>query len=248
MVLIKTSEQIKQMRKLGKINSAIMNKLIKFTTAGITSKDIEQKANMLMQAYKVKPAFLGYKGYPASLCVSVNEELIHGIPSEKKVLSGGDLISIDFGLTDGRFYSDMAKSFFLGRVSGITKDILKTGRQALDKAIRIIKPSVRLGDIGWEIENFVKSKGFYTVKRFVGHGIGESLHEEPEVPNFGNKNEGLELKEGMVIAIEPMITMDSSEVEVLDDGWTVVSSNRKLCVHFEHTVAVRRRGAEILTN
>ncbi len=248
MVKIKTSEQIKEMRKLGKVNSLIMNKLIKFARPGLTSQDLEDKANSLMSDYKVKPAFLGYRGYPASLCVSVNEELIHGIPSKEKVFSPGDLVSIDFGLTDNKFYSDMTKSFFLGKASKLVKEMLKIGRLSLSRAIRVVRPSATIGDIGWEIENFVEKAGFCSVKRFVGHGIGESLHEEPEVPNFGAKGQGIKLKEGMVIAIEPMITIDSPEVEITDDGWTVVSKDRKLCVHFEHTVAVTKRGAKVLTN
>lgn len=248
MVKIKTPEDIKEMRKLGKRSAKIMKGMMKTAKEGATTKEVEEKANYLMKELNVKPAFLGYRGFPASICISVNEELIHGIPSEEKLLSPGDLVSIDFGLTDGQFYSDMTRSFCIGKPSKLTSSLLKTGREALSRAIKTVKPSACIGDIGWAIQKFVEAEGFFTVKKFVGHGIGSELHEEPEVPNFGKPGEGMELKEGMVIAIEPMVTVDSPEVKVLDDGWTVVSKDKRPCVHFEHTVAITRRGAVVLTN
>ncbi len=247
MVKIKTPQEIKSMRELGKISSFIMKKLIKFIKPGVSTKDVENQANLLMRRFNVESAFLGYKGFPSSICISLNEELIHGIPSEKKILKKKDLISIDLGLYDGHFYSDCAWSFCLGRPPGLIKDLLKAGREALRRAIKVVRPQAKIGDISWAIQNFVEGLGFCVVKKFVGHGVGRDLHEEPEVPNFGKPSQGLELKEGMTLAIEPMLTVKSSEVEVLEDGWTVVSKDRLPCVHFEHTVAVTRRGAWILT-
>ena len=236
------------MQRLGKIASRVLSNLVKTTSAGISTKDIEENARYLIDKFKVKSAFLGYKGFPGLLCVSLNEELIHGIPSPSRIVKKGDLVSLDLGLYNGSFYTDTAYSFSVGKPSKIAKELLSVGKKALVKAIKMIRPKVFLGDVSWTIQNFVESQGFCVVRRFVGHGIGQQLHEEPEVPNFGIKGQGVVLEEGMVLAIEPMVTVESSEVEILDDGWTVVSKDRKTCVHFEHTVAVTRGGARILTN
>ena len=247
MVKIKTPQEIKLMRKLGKITSLIIKRVARYAKPGISTKDLEIQANILMERFKVKPAFLGYRGFPSSLCISLNEELIHGIPSPEKILKKGDLVSIDLGLYDGSFYSDCAYSFSLGRPPSLAKDLLRAGKVALKRAIAIIKPKIKIGDIGYTIQSFVERAGFCVVKQFVGHGIGRQLHEEPEVPNFGKPSEGLELKEGMTLAIEPMLTVESAEVEILEDGWTVVSKDRNLCVHFEHTIAVTKKGCWVLT-
>ena len=236
------------MHSLGKIASSLMRSLVRSTQAGISTKDIDDTACFLMDKLGVRSAFLGYKGFPSSVCISLNEELIHGIPREGRMIKKGDLVSIDLGLYNGRFYTDTAYSFSVGRPTKIMKDLIRVARQALSKAIKKVRPLVSLGEISWTIQDFVESHGFCVVKRFVGHGIGSSLHEEPEIPNFGVKGEGPQLQEGMVLAIEPMVTVDSGDVEVLDDGWTVISKDRKSCVHFEHTVAVTARGSQILTN
>jgi len=247
MVKIKKPDELKKMRKLGRMSSIVMRNLVRFTKPGISTKDIEHRANYLMEKLKVKPAFLGYKDYPSSVCVSLNEELIHGIPSVAKFLNSGDLVSIDLGLYNGEFYADTAFSFCLGKPLEIVKDLIRVGRGALSRAIKIVRAGATLGDVGWVIQSFVESCSFCVVRKFVGHGIGRDLHEEPEIPNFGRKGEGVRLREGMTLAIEPMITVDSAEVEILEDGWTVVSKDRKPCVHFEHTVAVLKRKAQILT-
>ena len=236
------------MRRLGKLASRIMRRLVKATRPGMSTKEIEDVARTLMATFDVRSAFLGYRGFPGEICISLNEELIHGIPREGKLVKDSDVVSIDLGLYNGRFYTDTAYSFAVGRPEKLVKDLLDVGRRALSKAIKTIRPQAALGDVSWAIQDCVESQGFCVVKRFVGHGIGTNLHEEPEVPNFGIKGEGPALKEGMVIAIEPMVTVDSSEVEVLDDGWTVVAKDGKSCVHFEHTVAVTAKGAKILTN
>jgi methionyl aminopeptidase len=248
MIRIKTPDQVNQMHHLGKIASNLMRTLVRTTRPGASTKDIENTAQSLMERFGVKSAFLGYKGFPGSICVSLNEELIHGIPRQGRMIKKGDLVSIDLGLYNGSYYTDTAYTFSLGRPTRTAGDLLKVGRRALVKAIKMIRPSVSLGDVSWTIQNFVESRGFCVVRRFVGHGIGTSLHEEPEIPNFGNKGEGPKLKQGMVLAIEPMVTISSCEVEVLDDGWTVISKDRKPCVHFEHTVAVTAGGSKVLTN
>jgi methionyl aminopeptidase len=248
MIRIKNPQEIKEMRRLGRLAARIMRSLVKSTRPGISTKGIEDNARALMDKFQVRSAFLGYKGFPGAVCISLNDELIHGIPSEGRIVKDADLVSIDLGLYNGRFYTDTACSFSLGRPEKQAKVLLDVGRRALSKAIKVIRPGASLGEVSWAIQDFVESQGFCVVKRFVGHGIGVNLHEEPEVPNFGIKGEGPALKEGMVLAIEPMVTVDSSEVEVLDDGWTVVSKDGKSCVHFEHTVAVTASGAKILTS
>ncbi|MFC1514528.1 type I methionyl aminopeptidase [Candidatus Omnitrophota bacterium] len=248
MIRIKTPQEIQEMRRLGKTASSVMRTLVRSTRAGVSTKDIENNANALMERLGVRSAFLGYKGFPGSICVSLNEELIHGIPREDRVVKSGDLVSIDLGLYNGRFYTDMAYSFSLGRPAKIVRELIKVTRQALLKAIKVIRPGVTLGDVSATIQNVVEAHGFSVVRRFVGHGIGVHLHEEPEVPNFGIPGDGPKLEPGMVLAIEPMVTVESGDVDVLGDGWTVVSRDRRCCVHFEHTVAVTARGSKILTN
>jgi methionyl aminopeptidase len=211
MIKIKSPEEIAQMQRLGKIASSVLRNLIKTTSAGISTKDIEENARLLIDKFKVRSAFLGYKGFPGLLCVSLNEELIHGIPSPGRIVKKGDLVSLDLGLYNGSFFTDTAYSFSVGKPSRIAQELLSVGRKALAKAIKMIRPKVFLGDVSWTIQNFVESQGFCVVK-------------------------------------QPMVTVESSEVEILDDGWTVVSKDRKPCVHFEHTVAVTRGGARILTN
>lgn len=246
MIEIKTPQEIRKMRRLGKIASWIMEKLVRFTRLGITTIQISELAENLMREKGVNSAFLGYQGFPSSICVSVNEELIHGIPRQR-TLKDGDLVSIDLGICADGFFSDMAYSFCIGKPSLLAKKLLSVGYRALLQGIKAIRPYVYIGDVGWAIQSFVESQGFSVVKKFVGHGIGRRLHEEPEVPNFGEPKEGPKILEGMTLAIEPMITVDSSEVKVLEDNWTVVSSDGKPCVHFEHTVAVTKRGCRILT-
>ncbi len=248
MIKIKSSEEIKEMRSVGKMTAQIFKEMRKFVRPGVSTKDIDNKITERISRMGVKPAFLGYQGFPASACISLNNELIHGIPSAKKIVQQGDLISIDLGLYNGRFYSDATDSFCVGKCPPLAVKLIRIGRKVLGRAVRLIRPGIKVGDISSLIENFVESSGFCVVKKFVGHGIGRELHEEPEIPNFGTKNSGPELKEGMVLAIEPMITVSSDAVEILDNGWTVVSKDNKLCIHFEHSVAVTAKGYKILTN
>lgn len=247
MITCKKPQDIAIMRELGSKTAAIVSALIDYTKAGHSTKDIENFVNELMRKMDVSPAFLGCYGFPGSLCISVNEELIHGIPNKDKILVSGDIVSIDFGLKGSGYFSDMAYTFPVGEVDSLKSELMKVGKEALDVAIKTVRPNATVGDIGFAVQSYVESKGYCVVKKFVGHGIGTDLHEEPEIPNFGNKNEGPVLKEGMTLAIEPMITVDSDDVEIAADGWTVVAVDNKPCVHFEHTVVVTSDGVEILT-
>jgi len=248
MIKIKSPEEIKLMRQSGKILAEILKKLVRFVRAGMSTKLVEKEAERMMQEKKVISAFKGYYGYPASLCISLNEELIHGIPREDKIIKGGDLISIDFGVKYEGYCSDMAYTFAIGKIDKTQRHLLAVGKEALRRAIKRVREGAFLGDVGFSIQEFVKKEGFFVVKDFVGHGIGKDLHEEPEVPNFGREGEGVCLRRGMTLAIEPMITQETEEVKIKEDGWTVVSASGKPCVHFEHTVAVTKRGCLVLTN
>ena len=247
MIIIKTDKDLSVMRDLGKKTAGVLDALVAFTKAGHTTKDIEDKANALMESLGVKPAFLGCYGFPGSLCISVNEELIHGIPRATKVIADGDIVSIDMGLKSRGWFSDMATTFPVGNTDALKTDMLHVGREALARAIAAVRPGATIGDVSWAIQSYVEQKGYQVVKKFVGHGIGRKLHEEPEIPNFGAPGKGPKLRKGMTLAIEPMITASDDDVYIAKDDWTVIAKDGKPCVHFEHTVAVTDTGAEILT-
>jgi len=247
MIIIKTDKDLSVMRDLGKKTAVVLDALVSFAKAGHSTKDIEDKATAVMAELGVKPAFLGCYGFPGSLCISVNEELIHGIPRTSKIIADGDIVSIDLGLKSRGWFSDMATTFPVGNVDALKTDLLKVGEQALAEAIAAVRPGATIGDISWAIQSYVEQKGYKVVKKFVGHGIGRKLHEDPEIPNFGSPRKGPVLKQGMTLAIEPMITASHEDVYVAKDDWTVIAKDGKPCVHFEHTVAVTASGAEILT-
>jgi len=192
------------------------------------------------------PAFKGYRGYPASLCTSINEEIVHGIPSSR-VLRSGDIISLDFGVVYNGFYGDAAVTFPVGEISSRAEKLIATAQESLAKGVAKLKEGNRLSDISYAIQSHVESQGFSVIRSFVGHGIGFSLHEEPQIPNFGTPGRGPKLKPGMVLAIEPMIAIGNWEVEILADNWTAVTKDRSLSAHYEHTVALTRSGVEILS-
>jgi len=192
------------------------------------------------------PAFKGYRGYPASLCTSINEEIVHGIPSSR-VLRSGDIISLDFGVIYNGFYGDAAVTFPVGEISSRAEKLIATAQESLAKGVAKLKEGNRLSDISYAIQSHVESQGFSVIRSFVGHGIGFSLHEEPQIPNFGTPGRGPKLKPGMVLAIEPMIAIGNWEVEILADNWTAVTKDRSLSAHYEHTVALTRSGVEILS-
>ena len=214
---------------------------------GVATAELDRLAEEATRARGATPAFLGYRGYPASVCVSVNDEIVHGIPSRARVLKEGDLVGIDFGaLLDG-FYGDAAISLGVGTIEPKARRLLDVTRESLARAIRAAQPGKRVGDIGAAVQDYVEAEGFSVVRDFVGHGIGRNLHEPPHVPNYGNPGTGDLLLPGMVLAIEPMVNAGTPETTLLGDGWTAVTADGQLSAHFEHTVVITAEGPEILT-
>ncbi|MGE4234514.1 MAG: type I methionyl aminopeptidase [Bacteriovoracia bacterium] len=246
MIHIKSEREIEIMRKAGKITALILQALKKAAQPGVETIELDNLAFDLCREYGVIPAFKGYNGFPASVCISVNEEVVHGIPKKRK-LKKGDIVGLDFGVIVDGYYGDSAVTVAIGEITDQASRLMDVANESLQKGIAQARPGNHLFDISHAIENYVEGHGFSVVREFVGHGIGRSLHEEPQVPNFGPKGKGVSLKEGMVLAIEPMINAGKSSVRVLDDGWTAVTADGSLSAHFEHTVAITKNGPEILT-
>jgi methionine aminopeptidase, type I (EC 3.4.11.18) len=243
---LKTEAQIELMRQAGKILAKIAQELRPKIKAGITTQEIDNFAESLFEREGVVSAFKGYRGFPANTCISVNEEVVHGIPSDRK-LKEGDIVSLDLGLKKEGYFADMAFTVGVGKVSGNLKKLMEATKKALDLGIREAKANNRIMDISYAIQSQAESKGFSVVRDFVGHGIGTNLHEDPEVPNFGKPHTGQLIKEGLVLAIETMVNMGSWEVRLKDNGWTAVTKDRLPSAHFEHTVAITKSGPQILT-
>lgn len=247
MIVLKAPWEIERMRRSNAIVAEILQTLREIIKPGITTLELNELAEELCFKKGVRPAFKGYMGYPFSLCASINEAVVHGLPSKRR-LKQGDIVSLDFGVICDGYYGDAAITVPVGRVSKIASELLLVTEQALYKGISQARPKRHLSDISFAIQQYAESYGFSVIRQFVGHGIGRSLHEDPQVPNFGPPGRGVKLKPGMVIAIEPMIAEGTYEVEVLPDGWTAVTRDRKLAAHFEHTVAITENGPEILSN
>ena len=246
MITIKSPAEIDLLRKSGKILASIVEELKGSLKSGIKTKDIDQKAEHLITAHDTKPAFKGYRGFPACICVSVNEEVVHGIPGNR-LIKDGDIVSVDIGIVYGEYFSDTAFTVGVGEIDAGKQTLIDVTRESLHRGIEEALIDRHLSDISHAIQQFVESRHFSVVRDFVGHGIGKSLHEDPEVPNFGKPHAGPILKEGMVLAIEPMVNMGGWQTKVLEDGWTVVTKDSKPSAHFEHTVAITKTGPEILT-
>ena len=225
----------------------VLKRMEEVVRPGITTMEIAQEAGLMARALNVVPAFKGYNGYPAVICVSVNEEVVHGIPSDRRILKEGDIVGLDFGALHNGFYADAAVTLPVGELSRETKRLLDVTRDALYIGIEAALVGNRIGDISHAVQSHVESSGFSVVKVFVGHGIGRNLHEEPQIPNYGESQWGVRLKKGMTLAIEPMVNAGSDGVHVLDDGWTAVTSDGSFSAHFEHTIAVTENGPKILT-
>ncbi len=247
MIHLKNDFEIKKLKEIGKIAYKILANTVKNIKEGISTKDINDFVESEVDRYKVKAAFKGYNGYPASICISLNDEVVHGIPKKDKILKKGDIVSLDFGALKDGFYSDIAVTVAVGEVSEEAKRLIDVTKESLYKGIEKAVVGNRLFDISYAIQKAVESKGFSIVKAFVGHGIGKNLHEEPQVPNFGNPGCGVKLKEGMVLAIEPMVNAGTSDVKIDDDGWTARTMDGKLSAHFEHCIAITKNGPQILT-
>ncbi len=230
----------------GKLVAEILTEIRNRIRPGVTTQELDQLASRLSLKKKARPAFKGYHGYPFNLCVSVNEEVVHGFPSNKRLLEG-DIVSLDFGVCFNGYYGDAALTQAVGKVSPLAERLIRVTREALFKGLEQVGAGKRLGDISSAVQRYVEDNGFSVVRQFVGHGIGKALHEDPQVPNFGESGRGILLKPGMVLAIEPMVNAGASEVELLADGWTAVTKDRSLSAHFEHTIAVTENGCRILT-
>jgi len=251
MISLKSEKEMGKIREAGRIAGLVMEKIANYIKAGKTTKEIENIAIGLINENNAKPAFKGYNGFPASICISVNEEVIHGIPNNR-VLKDGDIVSIDIGIKvgnnkDGEYFADTASTFKVGEISFEVEKLLDVTEKSLYLAIDECKTGNRIGDISYTIQSYVEENGFSVVRDFVGHGIGRKIHEDPQIPNFGRRGHGPRIKEGMVFCIEPMVNMGAYKVKVLDDKWTVVTEDGKRSAHFEHTIAITKKGAEILT-
>jgi len=246
MITIKSPREIELMRKSGKITAQTLARLIEAAKPGISTRDLDRIAEESIRSMGGIPTFKGYNGYPASICTSVNDQVVHGIPSEA-MLREGDLLSIDIGTTLEGYVSDSAVTVALGNVSANAKRLLRVTQECLMLGIAEMRVGRRLGDIGAAVQKHAESNGFGVVRDLVGHGIGTKMHEEPQVPNYGKAGAGIELRAGLVLAIEPMITEGTWRVRTLNDGWTVVTEDGKLAAHFEHTIAVTEEGPRILT-
>ncbi|MEW6585414.1 MAG: type I methionyl aminopeptidase [Nitrospirota bacterium] len=246
MIILKSPEELEKMAHACRIVGRTLDYIGNIVHPGLTTRQIEQAAEAYIKSHGAVPAFKGYRGYPASICASVNDEIIHGIPSDR-VLEEGDILGIDLGVFEGGFYGDAAYTFPVGKIDGKAERLLRTAEEALHLGIEHARPNNRVSDISYSIQNFVETQGFSVVRAFVGHGIGRNLHEDPQIPNFGQPGRGPRLRPGMTLAIEPMVNEGGHEVVVLSDGWTAVTMDGKLSAHFEHTIAVTEGRPIILT-
>lgn len=247
MIICKSPAEIEKMRRSGLVVGQILGELKQMVRAGISTEDLERAAVKRMKELGAKPAFKGYYGYPCVLCTSINEEIVHGIPSPRRVLKEGDIVKIDVGVELEGYYGDTALTIPVGRVSPQLERLLSVTEESLKLAIEKVRLGNRLGDVCAAVQQHVEAHGFSVVREFVGHGIGRKLHEDPQVPNFGTPGQGPRLREGMVLAIEPMVNTGSPEARVLDDKWTAVTVDGGYSAHFEHTVAVTANGPWVLT-
>ena len=245
-IILKSPQEIETMRRSNRIVAEILEEIKSVAKPGVTTRELNERAEELLAQRKARSAFKGYNGYPAALCTSVNEEVVHGIPSDR-ALREGDILSLDFGAIYEDYYGDAAITLAIGRISAEAERLMRVTEEALYLAIDQARPENRLQDISAAIQGHVESHGFSVVRDFVGHGIGQHLHEKPQVPNFGEAGRGVRLKPGMTLAIEPMINAGGHEVMVLQDGWTAVTRDRSLSAHFEHSVAVTENGPYILS-
>jgi len=245
-IILKSPQEIEKMRTSNRIVAEILQEVVAAVRPGIKTRELDALAQGFLRKHKARSAFKGYNGYPAVLCTSVNEEVVHGIPSDR-VLKEGDILSLDFGAVWNDFYGDAAITVPVGKISEEAGCLLRVTEEALERAIQMARPGNHVGDISAAIQGHVESRGFSAVRDFVGHGIGRFMHERPQIPNFGFPGRGVRLKPGMTLAIEPMINAGGYAVEVLEDGWTAVTQDRSLSAHFEHTVAVTENGPYILS-
>ena len=247
MIFVKNSEQIRLMKIAGRITGEALVRAGEMVREGVTTKQLDDCIRRHIEAAGARPSFLGYGGFPGSACISINDEVIHGIPSAKRVLQEGDIVKIDVGAFIGGYHGDSANTFPVGHVSEEALRLIEATKRSFELGVEAAsQPGARLGDVGAAIDGYVTKMGYSTVKKFVGHGIGQDLHEDPNVPNFGTAGRGVRLCNGMTIAIEPMVNAGGAGVYVLPDGWTVKTTDGSLSAHYEHTVALTADGPSLL--
>jgi methionyl aminopeptidase len=246
MIVLKSTIELDAMDRANRVVHRALGAVAQAAEPGVSTADLDDIAEELIRSEGGRPAFKGYRGFPATLCTSVNDEIVHGIPSPKIRLSAGDILSVDCGVILDGFFGDAAVSFGVGHVNGVAEELMKVTKRCLEDAVEQVGPGKRLGDVGAAVQTRAESSGFGVVREFVGHGIGRSLHEEPQVPNYGQAGRGQIMKPGLVLAIEPMITAGSWRVKIDDDGWTARTEDGKLAAHFEFSVAVTSDGHRVL--
>lgn len=247
MITIKTPAEIELMRKANAIVRDTLNLLQDSIKEGMTTKQLDKIAHDYIIKCDAKPSFLGYGGFPASICTSVNEQVVHGIPSDKVVIKEGDIVSVDCGSIYKGYNGDAARTFMIGDVGEDKRQLVEVTKQSFFEGVKILKEGVRLGDLGYAIQSYAESFGYGVVRDLVGHGIGREMHEDPQVPNYGRQGHGMRLKRNMTVAIEPMINMGTHKVYILDDGWTIVTADNMPSAHYENTVLITEEGVEILS-
>ena len=247
MIVLKSGREIAIMRRGGQVLADVVEMLRGFVRPGMSTLEVDEEVEAFIRERDAVPAFKGYRGFPATVCISINEEVVHGIPSAHRRMKEGDIVGFDLGCIMDGYYADCAVTLPLGEIPPRVQELLDVTRESLEKAIAECRPGRRLSDVSHAVQKHVEPHGFGIVRTFVGHGIGRALHEEPQVPNFGDPGRGPQLKTGMVLAIEPMVTLGGHDVRILEDGWTAVTQDGSLAAHFEHTIAITESGPEVLT-
>lgn len=247
MIYLKTEEEIELLRESNMLVAKTLGEMAKIVKPGVTTLELDKVAETFIRDHNGVPGFLNYNGFPNSICTSVNEHVVHGIPNNKP-LEEGDIVSIDCGVLLNGFFGDSAYTFEVGEVAPEVKALLKATKESLYKGIEMAKEGNRIGDIGYSVQNYCETRGYSVVREMVGHGVGKSLHEAPEVPNYGRRGNGIKLRAGMVIAIEPMINLGKRNIVMENDNWTITTVDKSVSAHFEHTVAVGKNGADILSS
>ena len=247
MITIKTDAQIECMRDSGRITKQTLEYIGSQIRAGMTTKDLDRLAYDFIKSCGAEPSFLGYNGYPASICASIDDMVVHGIPSDSEIIKEGQIVSVDVGVIYNGWQGDAARTFCIGEVSPLKKKLVEVTEQCFFKAIEKLRDGSPIGDIGWNVQSYAESQGFSVVKALTGHGIGQEMHEDPSVPNYGRRGTGIRLRSGMTIAIEPMINAGTYKVDFMSDGWGVRTKDRLPSAHYENTVLITDDGVEVLT-
>lgn len=247
MITLKTPQEIATLKEGGQILAFVLKAVVKVIKPGVTTKTLDELALAMIKERGATPSFLGHEKYPNSLCVSVNDEVVHGLPKADKIIRAGDIVGLDLGVKYKGLFTDMAMTVPVGKITKQAKDLMKVTEKCLDKAISLLKPGIHLGDVSAAIQHCAEKQGYSVVRTLVGHGVGKAVHEEPRIPNYGVKGTGMILQSGLVLAIEPMLNIGRAEVVLGKDGWTYLTADHSLSAHFEKTVAIVKSGHQVLT-